>query len=159
MRLRRSLVVVAFALTACAGSPPAGVDHLTDLSGDVRIKGPGDLEQHLSAELDPPAMLDPNVHTVLVRSMLTNRGGSTLRVRSRVCSLTDADITSSARLDRIDALVLCGAVEMTLDLAPGESTPPIEQAFGVRSGPGTYTIGIRHALSPEFRGTITIDIP
>jgi hypothetical protein len=31
--------------------------------------------------------------------------------------------------------------------------------FGVRSGPGTYTLKLRHSLTPEFRAEATFRIP
>jgi hypothetical protein len=35
----------------------------------------------------------------------------------------------------------------------------MEVRFGVRSGTGTYTLGLRHALSPEFRGEVSFTVP
>jgi hypothetical protein len=48
---------------------------------------------------------------------------------------------------------------MTTQLAPGESVGPLELHYRVRSGPGVYTIRVRHSLQPEFRATASFRIP
>jgi hypothetical protein len=35
----------------------------------------------------------------------------------------------------------------------------MEVQFGVRSGAGTYTLKLRHALAPEFRAEASFRIP
>ena len=75
-----------------------------------------------------------------------------------MCFVQQADVESTAQLDRYEPLIGCAAVSMSGDLAPGQSTPPLEVQFGVRSGPGNYTLKLRHALNPEFRGEVAFRI-
>ena len=81
-----------------------------------------------------------------------------MRLEARTCLLHDADIATTARLTRIDALVSCAAVNETRDLAPGETSSPVRQLFRIDSPPGTYAIRIRQALTPEFRAEASFEL-
>ena len=92
-------------------------------------------------------------------STLVNTGTAPVRVTARVCLATDADIETTAQMDRFEPFVSCAAVSMTTDLAPGQATSPLQVQFGVRSGPGEYTLKLRHSLAPEFRAEVGFRVP
>jgi hypothetical protein len=48
---------------------------------------------------------------------------------------------------------------MTKELAPGETAGTLEVRFGVRSGPGQYTLKLRHSLDPAFRAEAGFRVP
>jgi hypothetical protein len=159
VRLHTSLLPSLILLAACGGSSVAGTELDDQLAPEVRLQGPRGIEQHLSAIVDRSSGEYAGGPTLRIRSTLTNRGASTVHLVARSCLLADGDIESTAHLARIDRLILCAAVENAVDLAPGQSTEALEQAFGVGSGPGTYVIRIRHALDPEFRASASFRIP
>ena len=159
MRRPASLLASLLVLAACGGSTPAGTELDDQVAPDVRLQGPRGIEQHLSAIVDQSSGKYAGGPTLRIASTLINRGASTVHLVARTCLLADGDIESTARLERIDRLVSCAAVENAVDLAPGQSTEMVEQAFGVASGPGSYVIRIRHALDPEFRATASFRIP
>jgi len=75
-----------------------------------------------------------------------------------VCLFLDGDVATTAQLDRFEPLISCAAVSADGDLAPGQSTALTVQ-FGVRSGPGTYSLTLRHSLNPDFRAEASFRIP
>jgi hypothetical protein len=91
-------------------------------------------------------------------STVVNTGRTAVKLTSRTCYFFDDDFESNAQLTRFEPLMSCAAVSMTGELAPGQSIPVLQVQFGVTSLPGTYTLGLRHALSPEFRGKATFTI-
>ena len=157
-------VIPSFALTvlaACAGSSP--LDTVADdrgaLSREARASGPGGLEQRLTVVVDPDDFRQPGFHTLLVTSNVTNVGAAPARVTSRVCLFFDSDVEITAVADRFEPLVSCGAVEQTNVLAPGASVGPMELRYRIRSGPGVYTVRVRHAIDPEFRAEASFRVP
>ena len=76
-----------------------------------------------------------------------------------MCFVQESDFETTARLDRFEPFIACAAGEMTILLAPGLSVGPIEVRFGVRSGPGQYTLRLRHSLDPDFRTEVRFTIP
>jgi len=87
-----------------------------------------------------------------------NTSSTSAHLTSRVCLFQEADVETTAQLDRFEPLISCAAVSAEGDLAPGVSTELAVQ-FGVRSGPGTYSLKLRHSLNPDFRAEVSFRIP
>jgi hypothetical protein len=126
---------------------------------DGRASGPSGLEQRLVTKVDPAPAGSPYTALLTVTSTVVNTGSAPVRLTSRVCYFQQADVETAASLDRFEPTISCAAVSATSDLAPGQSTGPMAVEFGVRSGPGTYTVKLRHALNPEFRAEASFRIP
>ncbi len=156
----RTLSTLALALIAgCAGQSPLDTSEDARLSRDARTPGPRGLEQHLSVVVDPADFREPGFHTLLVKSDVINTGATAVPVTARVCLFFESDVQISAEADRFEPFVTCGAVQQTTELAPGASVGPMEVRYRIRSGPGVYTIRVRHALNPEFRAEAAFKIP
>lgn len=153
-----ALVALA-AVGACSSGTLSGPgDASLVKSGDGVGIGPSGLEQRLVTKLEPAPAGSPYTAQLTVTSTIVNTGSAPVRLTSRVCLFLEGDVETTAQLTRFEPLVSCGAVSATGDLAPGQSTGSMEVSFGVRSGPGTYTIKLRHALSPEFRGEVSFRV-
>jgi hypothetical protein len=153
-----SLTTLA-ALAACSGgslSGPGDASLVADRDGVAR--GPSGLEQRLATSVEVAPGGSPYTAQLVVTSTIVNTGSESVPLTARVCLFQDADVETTAKLDRFEPLISCAAVSATRTLAPGQSTEPMEVRFGVRSGPGTYTLRLRHALSPEFRAETTFRI-
>jgi hypothetical protein len=101
----------------------------------------------------------PYTAQLTVTSTIVNTGSAPVKLTSRMCLFMEADVETNAQMNRLEPLISCGAVEGTSDLAPGQSTGPMQAQFLVRSGSGTYTIKLRHALSPAFRAEASFRVP
>ena len=146
-----SAACVAIA-AACAGNSSTGPEAARLIGSlDGRATGPAGLEQRVVTKVEAPPTGSPYRALLTATSTVSNTGSAPVRVRARVCLVQQSDVESSALLDRFEPLISCAAESMELDLAPGQSTGPIQVQFGVRSGPGEYTLKLRHSLSPEFR--------
>ena len=149
-----SLVVLAAAAAGCShGSPSA--------PGDARlgrILGPEGLEQRITTTVEAAPPGSPYNALLSATSTLTNTGSASAHLTSRVCLFLDGDVATTAQLDRLEPLISCGAVSAQGDLAPGLSTALTVQ-FGVRSGPGMYSLTLRHSLNPDFRAEASFRIP
>ena len=162
LRLGRRLVSLATLATlgACSnGSPPGPADASLVGSRDGTASGPSGLEQRLVTKVEAPPAGSPYTAILTATSTIVNTGSAPARVVSRTCYFQEADFETTAKVDRFEPLISCAAVSMTTDLAPGQSTGPLDVRFGVRSGPGTYTLALRHSLAPEFRAEATFRIP
>ena len=95
---------------------------------------------------------------LVVTSAIVNTSSAPVVLTARECLFQQADVETTAQLDRFEPLVSCSAVSSTRTLAPGESSSSLEVEFGVRSGPGDYSLKLRHALSPEFRGEVSFRV-
>ncbi|MDF1505101.1 hypothetical protein [Roseisolibacter sp. H3M3-2] len=98
--------------------------------------------------LDParPATGD----TVVVRSVLVNRGAAPARVEHVVCGL---DYDRNPVL--ADPFIHCAAYSVTSTLAPGDSI--VQQDRRVIAAPaGTYTVRVRHVVPPS---DVYVDLP
>ena len=146
-------------LAACGGASPLDTADRPGLAREVRASGPGGLEQRLSVVVDPEDFREPGFHTLLVTSNVVNTGSAPVAVTARICLFFESDLEISAQADRFEPLVSCGAVQQTGALAPGASVGPMEVRYRIRSGPGLYTIRVRHSLSPEFRAEASFRIP
>jgi hypothetical protein len=153
--LMMSLVVGA----ACADGSPAAPGTALGRNSDGRAQGPSGLEQRIVTTVREPSPGSPYTALLTVTSTITNTGSTPVRLVSRVCFFQESDFEATAQLDRFEPLISCAAVSMEGDLAPGQSTPAMTVQFGVRSKSGTYTLKLRHALSPEFRGEVTFRVP
>ena len=155
----RTLLPLALAIAAgCEGSSPLDTTDQA-LTRAARASGPGGLEQRLTVVVDPEDFREPWLHTLAVTSDVINRGPNTVPITARVCLFFDSDIEISAEADRFEPFISCAAVQMRTQLAPGESVGPLELRYRIRSGPGVYTIRVRHSLDPEFRATAAFRIP
>lgn len=160
IRAAFTVMMVALLAGACSNSDPAGPEGADVIRGvDGRAVGPAGLEQRLVTSVEAPPPGSPYTRTLVVTSTLTNTGSAPVRAEVRVCFFKESDFTTTARLDRFEPTISCAAESMELDLRPGESTEPMEVVFGVLSGPGEYTIQLRHALTPEFRAEARFRIP
>ena len=154
-RIGRSASFVALAtLAACSNGNPSGPD-------DVRLGralGPSGLEQRITTTVEAPPPDSPYTALLTATSTLANTGSASAHLTSRVCLFLDGDVATTAQLDRFEPLMSCAAVSAEGDLAPGQSTALTVQ-FGVRSGPGTYSLTLRHSLNPDFRAEARFRIP
>ncbi len=165
VRPARGLVTLAaFASLAVAAgcsngtlSGPGDATLVGNLNG--RAVGPSGLEQRLATKVEPATPGSPYTAMLTATSTIVNTGSAPVRVTARTCLVTEADVETTARMDRFEPFVSCAAVSMDIELAPGQSTPPLEAHFGVRSGAGEYTIKLRHSLSPEFRAEAAFRVP
>ena len=156
----RTFFIFALIVTGgCTPQSPLDPGQENNLARDTRAPGPNGLEQRLSVVVDPEDFRQPGFHTLLVTSDVVNTGSTAVPVTARVCVFFDSDVQISAEADRFEPLVSCGAVQQTGELAPGASVGPMELRYRIRSGPGVYTIRVRHALNPEFRAEASFRIP
>jgi hypothetical protein len=162
LRVARRLVALATlaTLAACSnGSPADPADASLVGSRDGKASGPSGLEQRLVTKVEAPPAGSPYTAILTATSTIVNTGSAPVRVVSRVCFFQESDFEATAKMDRFEPLISCAADSMTADLAPGQSTGLLDVHFGVRSGPGTYTLTLRHSLAPEFRAVATFRIP
>jgi hypothetical protein len=154
----RTLVSLALIVAAaCTGaSPLANQDTAVR---EARAAGPGGLEQRLTVVVDPEDFREPGFHTLAVTSDVINTSSSSVPVTARVCLFFDSDVEITAEADRFEPFIICGAVEQRTELAPGASVGAMELRYRIRSGPGVYTVRVRHALDPEFRAEAPFRIP
>jgi hypothetical protein len=152
------LLAIAIA-AACAGKSPLDTSGENNLAREARAVGPGGLEQRLTVVVDPEDFREPGFHTLLVISDVTNTGPAAVPITARICLFFESDVEITAEADRFEPLVSCGAVQQTRRLEPGESVGPMELRYRIRSGPGVYTVRVRHSLNPEFRAEASFRIP
>ena len=126
---------------------------------DGRAVGPSGLEQRLVTKVEAAPAGSPYSAMLTATSTIVNTGSAPVRVTTRACFFQQSDIESTASMDRFEPLVACAAVSMAFELAPGQSTRSMDVQFGVRSGPGNYTLKLRHSLDPEFRAEASFRIP
>ena len=155
-----TLATFATIATACSTGSPAGPADASLVGNlDGRAVGPSGLEQRLVTKVEAAPAGSPYTALLTATSTIVNTGSAPVRVTARTCLFQESDVGTTAKMDRFEPLVSCSAVSMALTLAPGQSTGPMHVQFGVRSGPGTYTLELRHALDPEFRASASFRIP
>jgi hypothetical protein len=150
-----ALIVVA----GCAGNSPFDTVDQSTLAREARAAGPRGLEQRLTVVVDPEDFHEPGFHTLAVTSDVVNTGSATVPITARVCLFFESDVQISAVADRFEPFITCGAVQQRTQLAPGASVGALELRYRIRSGPGVYTVRVRHALDPEFRAEASFRIP
>ena len=158
---QRVLAGVALtALAACGSNSLTGTRDASLVSGqEGRTVGPSGLEQRLTAGFEAAPQGSPYTTVLVITSTIVNTGPSAVPLTARECLFQDADVETTAQMDRFEPLISCAAVSSTRQLAPGARSSTMEVRFGVRSGSGTYTLKLRHAISPEFRGEISFRVP
>lgn len=154
-----SLVSVATAIACSSGSVSGPRDAKLVSNTDGRASGPSGLEQRVTIKVEAPPVGSPYTALLTATSTIVNTGAAPVRVTSRTCFFQQSDFESTAQLDRFEPLISCAAVSMTTDLAPGQSTGPLDVQFGARSASGTYTLKLRHSLAPEFRAETSFRVP
>lgn len=154
-----SVSAVAVLTTACSNSSLSGPNGSLSGGQEGRAAGPSGLEQRLTAKVDAAPAGSPYTARLTVASTIANTGSAAVQLTARECLFIDADVETTATMDRFEPLISCAAVSSTRTLAPGQSSSTMEVSFGVRSGVGAYTLKLRHALSPEFRGEVSFRIP
>jgi hypothetical protein len=159
MSARTLLSLVLIATASCAGNSPFDTTDQSALARETRAVGPGGLEQRLTVVVDPADFREPGFRTLAVTSDVINTGSSSVPVTARTCLFFESDVQISALADRFEPLISCGAVQQTMRLAPGASVGPLELRYRIRSGPGVYTVRVRHSLNPEFRAEASFRIP
>ena len=158
--LTRTLLLLTLIVTAgCSSHAALDTADQARNARDERVAGPHGLEQRLSAVVDPEEFREPGFHTLLVTSDILNTGSAPVTVSTRVCLFFASDVQITAEADLFEPLISCGAVSQTSELAPGASVGPMQLRYRLRSGPGVYTIRVRHALDPEFRAETSFRIP
>lgn len=157
--MRALVALAAFAAACSSGGPTTPGTANTIGSADGRASAPSGLEQRLTTKVETPPVGSPYTALLTATSTLVNTGTAPVHVTARTCLVTDTDVESTAKMDRFEPFVACAAVSVETDVGPGESLGPLEAHFGVRSGPGEYTIKLRHALAPELRATAAFRVP
>lgn len=145
MRLFASAALV-LALAAC--------------SGPVSITGPVEstfiangLEQEIRIEPASEEFFGAG-RVVNLTSRLVNRGTAPVTVRVKTCYL---DPGTSLRGAKFVTRAIPGCIQTpdVLTLEPGQASSTL-WFTGEIHGSGRLTIGVRHALDPEFWGEITV---
>ena len=154
-----TLAAVTALSAACGNNSLSGPNGSLSGSPDSRAVGPSGLEQRLSAKVEAAPAGGPYTAQLTVTSTIVNTGNAAVRLTARECLFQEADVETTAQMDRFEPFISCGAVSSSRDLAAGETSSSMQVQFGVRSGAGTYTLKLRHALSPEFRGEVSFRIP
>lgn len=149
--------VFAAACSNGTASGPEGAHLVGNLDG--RAVGPSGLEQRLVTRVDAPQAGSPYRAMLTATSTLVNTASAPVRVKARTCFVREEDVETTAQMDRFEPFIACAAIERDTDLAPGQSIGPLEVQFGVRSGPGEYTLKVRHSIAPEFRAEATFRVP
>ena len=157
----RLVTLLALAtVVACANGTVSGPgDGSLVTSRDGIAVGPSGLEQRLVTKVEAAPAGSPYTAQLTVTSTIVNTGSAPVRLTSRVCFFLEGDVETTAQMNRFEPLISCAAISATGDLAPGQSIAPMDVSFGVRSGPGTYTLKLRHALSPDFRAEVSFRVP
>jgi len=149
-----SFVALAALAAACSNGNPSGPDD----AALGRAVGPSGLEQRIATTVEAAPPGSPYTALLTATSTLVNTGSVSAHLTSRVCLFLESDVETTAQLDRFEPLISCAAVSAEGDLAPGQSAELAVQ-FGVRSGPGTYSLKLRHSLNPNFRAEASFRIP
>jgi hypothetical protein len=157
--LARTLLALTLIAAGCSGQTALDTSEQARSTRDARAAGPNGLEQRLTAVVDPEEFREPGFHTLLVTSDILNTGSAPVTVSTRVCLFFASDVQITAEADLFEPLVSCGAVSQTSELAPGASVGQMQLRYRLRSGPGVYTVRVRHALDPEFRAETSFRIP
>jgi len=163
VRAGRSATVIGLAAlaafaAACASNELSGPNGRLADSQNGRAVGPSGLEQRIVTKVEPAPAGSPYTALLTATSTLVNTGSASAHLTSRVCLFLEGDVETTATMDRFEPLISCAAVSAEGDLAPERSTELAVQ-FGVRSGPGTYTLELRHSLKPDFRAEASFRIP
>jgi hypothetical protein len=137
--IRSTLVLLSLATVAC-GTQAA------PLTGPRVVVTPQGLEQTVRLSPAEPKTGD----TLDIRSIVVNGTAAPVDVVSRICGIdleTTLNLTSTSN-------VACGGYSVQGPLAPGDSL--LGFAGGVvASGPGQYTLRVRHLLDPD----VWVDVP
>ena len=137
---RRTRFLLPAALIALAAGCPRVTTPVPGENDVTRILRPG-LEQRVTLS---PAELTAG-DNVTITSVITNHGNQAIPLESRICGLT---LAGDIRLDWPPGHGVCGGFSMGGTIAPGESRSSTELRQ-VTSGPGVYTLRVKHALQPE----------
>lgn len=152
-----ALLGLATLVVGCSSSNALGLGDAR-LGQNGRAVGPSGLEQRIVTKVEAAPPGSPYTALLTATSSLVNTGSASAHLTSRVCFFQEADVETTAQLVRFEPLISCAAVSAEGDLAPGGSTELAVQ-FGVRSGPGTYSLKLRHSLNPDFRAEASFRIP
>jgi hypothetical protein len=152
-----SLIGLATLVVGCSSSNALGPGD-GRLGQNGRAVGPSGLEQLIVTKVEAAPPGSPYTALLTATSSLVNTGSTSAHLTSRVCLFQQADVETTAQLDRFEPFISCAAESAEGDLAPGGSTELAVQ-FGVRSGPGTYSLKLRHSLDPDFRAEVSFRIP
>lgn len=144
MRILATLAAV-LALSACGGK--------LSLTGPVESTfASHGLEQEI--RIEPAGEAYGEAPVVNLTSRLVNRGSTPVTVRVATCYLDPGRYLRGARFVT-RALPGCIQTPDVITLAPGQASDRL-WFVGEIHGSGRLTIGVRHALDPEFWGEITV---
>ena len=156
--VRLASLTLAVLATACSDGMSSGPSGTLGDAQNGRAAGPSGLEQRIVTKVEAPPAGSPYTAMLAATSTLVNTGSTSVHLTARMCLFKDSDVETTARLDRFEPLVSCAAESAEGDLAPGASLV-LEVHFGVRSGPGTYALELRHSLAPDFRAEASFRVP
>jgi hypothetical protein len=143
---RLGLAGLALLAAACGGGSSADDITAPNLSTTAVERTAGGLQHRVTLSPARPATGD----TVVIRSVLVNRGASPARVEHVVCGL---DYDRNAVL--ANPFINCLAYSATSTLAPGDSL--VQQDRRVIAAPaGSYTVRVRHVVPPS---DVYVDLP
>ncbi|HYR11614.1 MAG TPA: hypothetical protein VEQ60_27775 [Longimicrobium sp.] len=134
--LAGAVLALATVLSACERTvhePQADPQPLTQ-----RYDGPAGLVQTIRIADTHPATGE----TLRIESVITNEGAGPVAVTSSICGL---HLETGLRF--VPA-IRCAGYSMGGTLSPGGSRVEVEEAV-IASGPGTYSVRLRHLLDPE----------
>jgi len=161
VRAVRSASFAALALLAAGcstGTPSGPSDAKLGDSQNGRAAGPSGLEQRIVTKVDAAPVGSPYTALLTATSTIVNTGSESAQLTARMCFFKDADVETTARLDRFEPLISCAAESAEGYLGPGQFIV-LEAKFGVRSGAGTYTLALRHSLTPAFHAEASFRVP
>lgn len=138
------VLLAAVLLGACAGGASMG-----SRPGDG--KGTVVLADGLVQEVTVSPIAPTTGSSLSVRSVIVNRGSTTVTLESRVCSLA---FSGTLALQDPPGTMRCMAYSMTGPLAPGDSVVATDTKR-VASPPGHYVLRVGHAVHP----TATAEVP
>jgi hypothetical protein len=140
--IRTTLALLSLTIVAC-GTQPAS------LTGPQIVITPQGLEQTVQLSPAEPKTGD----TLDIRSIVVNGTAAPVDVVSRICGI---DLETTLKLT-YTSNVACAGYSMQGALAPGDSI--LGFAGGVvTSGPGTYTLRVRHLLNPDVWVEVAITV-
>lgn len=90
--------------------------------------------------------------TITVYSVVHKRTGTAVEVHSRIC---DLDLGGDLAVE--DPFGRCAGYSMQNTLSPGDSVVAATQRV-VESGPGTFTLRVRHLITPDVWVPVRIDV-
>ncbi len=139
--IRTTLVLLSLSIIAC-GTQPAS------LTGPRVVITPQGLEQTVQLSPAEPKTGD----NLIITSTVMNGTGAAVDVVSRICGM---DLETTLKLT--NSGVACAGYSMQGALTPGDSLVASTGGI-VTSGPGQYTLRLRHLLNPDVWVDVAVTV-